>query len=155
MRVKLFRTPKLLMASGAALVMAGAVTDKAEALSISADNGDGPIIVADNGIGDLDPNAGIIDYDSTIGPDVPGWHVSAQAEVCSIECPNVALSLEADSLGAPGTLTFLVTETDFELPVNTWLGFHALGPPTLLSRGPEFPQRFQLISDRHQRSANP
>ncbi|WP_339950749.1 hypothetical protein [uncultured Albimonas sp.] len=106
-----------LLPLAAALVLTAA---PASALSIEYSNGDpsDTFIVTDGGAGDDDGLAGSIDYDSGMTNPLGGWELlSTQASSCAsaIDCPNLTLSFEANSLGEPADLRIAVTQTDLTL----------------------------------------
>ena len=103
-----------LLPLAAALVLAAA---PASALSIQYSNGDPSedFTVTDGGPGDDDAIAASIDYDSGSTGPLTGWQLlSTQASSCiaALDCPNLTLSFQANSLGDPADLTISVTETD-------------------------------------------
>ena len=106
-----------LLPLAAALVLAAA---PASALSIQYSNGDPSedFTVTDGGAGDDDAIAGSINYDSGSSGPLTGWQLlSTQASSCiaALDCPNLTLSFEANSLGDAADLTISVTETDLTL----------------------------------------
>ena len=127
--------PQMLLAA-AAFAAVSLPASAATNLTIRMTDSFGTITVADNqtipAAGDTDPTTGIIDFDSALGPALPGGtHFSAQAEICSSGCPNLAASIEWDNFGLPGdTLIFEVSAKDYTLLPIHWEGLHALGGTT-------------------------
>ncbi|SDX50645.1 VPLPA-CTERM protein sorting domain-containing protein [Albimonas donghaensis] len=116
----------------AATALCVAATGPADALSIRMLDSAGQVDVADNGVGDTDPTVGAIDFDSSApgSPALSEWGLtSAQVSGCASGCPtpDLALSLEGNSLADDGTLTFMATQTGLTLGSDEWLGQHSLG----------------------------